>query len=102
MTVQTKTKQTKTNPSKPVPRFGFRDFKQWRQVFELLLASNALGLILAVASVARLSDITWTLLIHHVLFVSWVCVAFAYCIDYLQGRMPYFCLLYTSPSPRDS
>ena len=89
MTVQTKTKQTKTNSSKPAARFGFRDFKQWRQVFELLLASNALGLILAVASVARLSDITWTLLIHHVLFVSWVCVAFAYCIDYLQGRMPY-------------
>ena len=89
MTVQTKTKQTKTNPSKPVPRFGFRDFKQWRQVFELLLASNALGLILAVASVARLSDITWVLLIHHVLFVSWVCVVFAYCIDYLQRRMPY-------------
>ena len=83
------TVQTKTNLSKPVPRFGFRDFKQWRQVFELLLASNALGLILAVASVARLSDITWVLLIHHVLFVSWVCVAFAYCIDYLQRRMPY-------------
>lgn len=86
MALHTKSDPTKSDPSAQVQQYGFRDFKQWRHVLELLLASNALGLILAVASVAKLSDISWALLIHHLLFVSWVCVAFATCMDVLQHR----------------
>ncbi|TXJ07350.1 MAG: alginate biosynthesis protein [Acinetobacter sp.] len=65
-------------------RYYFSDFKQWRHVFELLLTSNILALTLAVASVQRLSELSLAVLLHHILFVSWIAICFAVCVDKSQ------------------
>ncbi len=72
------------------PRYYFSDFKQWRHIQELLLATNLLALILAVASVTDLGELTLAKLMHHVLFVSWVTLCFAVCVDRTQQFLQKF------------
>ncbi|MCH4248136.1 MAG: histidine kinase [Acinetobacter populi] len=71
-------------------RYYFSDFRRWRHVLELLLASNLLAVILAVASVKDLSELSLITLLHYLLFVSWVAICFAVCVDKLQKFLTRF------------
>lgn len=66
-------------------RYYFSDFKQWHHVFELLFTANALAIILAIASVHELADLSILKIFYYMIFASWVSVCFAVCIDLLQG-----------------
>lgn len=68
----------------PHPRYYFSDYKQNRHLFDLLFAANALAVILAIASVHELADLSFLKISHYMLFASWVSVLFAMCIDALQ------------------
>lgn len=65
-------------------RYSFSDFKQWRHIFELLFTTNLLAFILAVASVQKLHELSLLTVLHYLLFVSWVSVCFAVCVDRAQ------------------
>lgn len=66
------------------PRYYFGDLNQWSHVWELLFTANALAIIVAIASMRGIADFTWGVLLHHMLFVSWVTVCFALAIEQLQ------------------
>lgn len=82
--------QSVTNSSLSKSRYYFSDFKQWQHVFELLLTSNVLAITLAVASVGDITQLTLANVLHHVIFVSWVAICFAVCIDKLQRFLKQF------------
>lgn len=60
--------------------------QQWRQVADLLITGNVLACILAIASVDTLDQLTLALLCGHIIFVSWVGICFAVCVEKLQSQ----------------
>ena len=65
-------------------RYYLGDFRQWNHVWELLLTANALAVILAIAGMHHLADFSIGTVLHHMLFVTWVTVCFAYALEQLQ------------------
>lgn len=68
----------------------FSDFRQWQHVFELLFTANALAIILSIASVRELEDLSFVRIFHYMLFATWVSVWFAICIDYAQQKFSHW------------
>lgn len=68
----------------------FSDFRQWQHVSELLFTANALAILLSIASVRELADLSFLNIFHHMLFATWVATWFAICIDYIQKKFNNF------------
>lgn len=65
----------------------FSDFTQWQHVFELLFTANALAIVLSIASVHELADLSLIQIFHYMMFASWVSICFAVCIDMLPAKV---------------
>ena len=66
-------------------RYYFSDFRQWQHVFELLFTANALAIVLAIASVHELADLSFLRIFHYMLFATWVSLCFAVFTDLMRN-----------------
>lgn len=60
---------------------------RWQYVLELFTAGNILALVLALAQAQSWSNLSFSSLMQHILFINWVLLAFAAIVEYFDQRL---------------
>ena len=60
---------------------------RWQYVLELFTAGNILALVLALAQAQSWSNLSFSSLMQHILFINWILLSFAAIVEYFDQRL---------------
>lgn len=77
-------KSVTTSDSSTNKPYFFAKLSDWQPLIELVLATNGLALVLAIARLEHLSDLAGSAVLQHLLFLNWVLFSFLILVEWAE------------------
>ena len=78
-------KLSQTRQGNPTGSYFFTKIGQWQYLLELIVASNVLAMVLALAEARSWQALDGFRVLQYMVFINWVILSFAALVDYFQG-----------------
>ncbi|MCH7396265.1 histidine kinase [Acinetobacter dispersus] len=78
-------KLSQTRQGNPTGSYFFTKIGQWQYLLELIVASNVLAMVLALAEARSWQALEGFRVLQYMVFINWVILSFAALVDYFQG-----------------
>ncbi|ENX44389.1 sensor histidine kinase [Acinetobacter sp. NIPH 2100] len=78
-------KLSQTRQGNPSGSYFFTKIGQWQYLLELIVASNVLAMVLALAEARSWQALDGFRVLQYMFFINWVILSFATLVDYFQG-----------------